>query len=204
MLPAVAQGAIAMQCRTDDSTVRRILNAVHDEDTWRAVSCERAFLAGLDGDCRSPIAAHAVTVESSAGVGRGEMWLRGLVASPDGVTVERIEARGSSATSRQSETLGTEVGERASEGGSLGSGWQVGSVWRGHVYSSSSVLHRPVDLARLLCMCAYVLRSRHGLVGGWGAGPGCRSAPRETFLAPPDGGHGLPFSATRKFEVFAA
>eukprot|EP00918_Siedleckia_nematoides_P024669 GHVU01053311.1.p1 GENE.GHVU01053311.1~~GHVU01053311.1.p1 ORF type:complete len:389 (-),score=33.95 GHVU01053311.1:1163-2329(-) len=38
MLPAVAQGAIAMQCRTDDSTVRRILNAVHDEDTWRYVS----------------------------------------------------------------------------------------------------------------------------------------------------------------------
>eukprot|EP00918_Siedleckia_nematoides_P024674 GHVU01053316.1.p1 GENE.GHVU01053316.1~~GHVU01053316.1.p1 ORF type:complete len:186 (-),score=22.35 GHVU01053316.1:572-1129(-) len=133
-----------LQCRTDDSTVRRILNAVHDEDTWRAVSCERAFLAGLDGDCRSPIAAHAVTVESSAGVGRGEMWLRGLVASPDGVTVERIEARGSSATSRQSETLGTETAERLRQrvgqaflkaikgrhpGGSIAGGG--GSVWRG-------------------------------------------------------------------------
>lgn len=59
MLPAVAQGAIGIQCRKNDVKMLRYLAALNCEDTKRCVDCERAFLAVLDGNCRTPIAGHA-------------------------------------------------------------------------------------------------------------------------------------------------
>lgn len=59
LLPAASQGAIGIECRADDAAVRALLAAVDHAPTHRAVAAERAFLAALGGDCRSPVAAHA-------------------------------------------------------------------------------------------------------------------------------------------------
>ncbi|MEM7686144.1 MAG: hydroxymethylbilane synthase, partial [Pseudomonadota bacterium] len=55
MLPAVAQGAIGIECREDNAAVRDLLDAIHDRPTASRLAAERAFLAGLDGSCRTPI-----------------------------------------------------------------------------------------------------------------------------------------------------
>ncbi|MBB6426359.1 hydroxymethylbilane synthase [Sphingopyxis sp. JAI128] len=59
LLPAASQGAIGIECRADDGPARTLLAAIDHEPTHRAVAAERAFLAALGGDCRSPVAAHA-------------------------------------------------------------------------------------------------------------------------------------------------
>lgn len=59
LLPAASQGAIGIECRADDSDTLTLLLAIDHAPTHRAVATERAFLAALGGDCRSPVAAHA-------------------------------------------------------------------------------------------------------------------------------------------------
>ena len=59
LLPAASQGAIGIECRADDAAVLALVAAVDHAPTHRAVAAERAFLAALGGDCRSPVAAHA-------------------------------------------------------------------------------------------------------------------------------------------------
>ena len=58
-LPAVGQGAIGIETRADDAKTRALVAAIDDPDTATAVTAERAFLAVLDGSCRTPIAGHA-------------------------------------------------------------------------------------------------------------------------------------------------
>jgi len=77
MLPAVAQGAIGIACRTGDEQQEKYLAALNHEDTRIAVVTERAFLTALDGSCRTPIAGYARNVD-------GKMVFDGLVAQPDG------------------------------------------------------------------------------------------------------------------------
>jgi hydroxymethylbilane synthase len=55
-LPALCQGAIGVECRNDDSTTQQLVAAIDDAPSHLAVACERGFLAGLDGSCRTPIA----------------------------------------------------------------------------------------------------------------------------------------------------
>lgn len=59
LLPAASQGAIGIECRADDAATFGLLKAIDHEPTHRAVAAERALLAAIGGDCRSPIAAHA-------------------------------------------------------------------------------------------------------------------------------------------------
>lgn len=59
MLPAVAQGAIGIETREDDAETRTLLAAINHRDTEITLACERAFLAALDGSCRTPLAGHA-------------------------------------------------------------------------------------------------------------------------------------------------
>lgn len=87
MLPAVAQGAIAVACRTDDAKTLDLLQALNDDGTAKAVACERSFLAQLYGSCRTPIAGLA---EISDGVLR----FRGLVLNPEGTEWHEIEKCG--------------------------------------------------------------------------------------------------------------
>ncbi len=79
-LPAVGQGIIAIEARADDLRTRALLDAVTDLDTATALAAERAFLAVLDGSCRTPIAGHAR-------VGADRLEFRGLIAKPDGSAV---------------------------------------------------------------------------------------------------------------------
>lgn len=60
MLPAVAQGAIGIECRERDEALREQLKRINHAVTALCVQCERSLLLALDGSCRSPIAAHAV------------------------------------------------------------------------------------------------------------------------------------------------
>ncbi|ROP91050.1 hydroxymethylbilane synthase [Stella humosa] len=79
MLPAVAQGAIGIERRAGDERMALLLARISDPATLTAVAAERALLAMLDGSCRTPIAALAELE------GDGEIRLRGMVATPDGV-----------------------------------------------------------------------------------------------------------------------
>jgi hydroxymethylbilane synthase len=109
-LPAVGQGAIGIETRADDSKTRALVAAVDDRDTAIAVAAERAFLAVLDGSCRTPIAGHA---RVSAGVVR----FRGMIAKTDGSeTLEVLrEGRSADATLLGSDA-GRELKSRAGPG----------------------------------------------------------------------------------------
>jgi hydroxymethylbilane synthase len=87
MLPAVAQGAIGVSCRSDDVKTRDLLRALNDDRTATAVSCERAFLGELDGSCRTPIAGLAEIAD-------GVLRFRGLVLNPEGTEWHEIEKSG--------------------------------------------------------------------------------------------------------------
>ncbi|MDK2762153.1 MAG: hydroxymethylbilane synthase [Sphingopyxis sp.] len=66
LLPAASQGAIGIECRADDDGMRALLAAIDHDPTHTAVAAERAFLAALGGDCRSPVAAHAFWQDDGA------------------------------------------------------------------------------------------------------------------------------------------
>lgn len=76
-LPAVGQGAIAIESRRDDDRINAFVAAISDVDTQTALDCERAFLALLDGSCRTPIGGHC-RVEGE------RISFRGMILSPDG------------------------------------------------------------------------------------------------------------------------
>jgi hydroxymethylbilane synthase len=76
-LPAVGQGAIGIETRADDSRTRDMLGSINHADTFSALVAERAFLAGLDGSCRTPIGGHAT-------VAGGTLRFRGMIVKPDG------------------------------------------------------------------------------------------------------------------------
>jgi hydroxymethylbilane synthase len=80
MLPAVAQGAIGIERRSEDSRTAEMLAAIHDPETGQRLAAERAFLKGLDGSCQTPIAALAE-------LDGGTLRLRGEILRPDGSEV---------------------------------------------------------------------------------------------------------------------
>ena len=84
MLPAPGQGALAAQCRAADKETLRRLAAIDEPELRAAVEAERAFLQHLGGGCSAPIAAYA-RVEN------GRLRMTGVVASPDGRRVVRVE-----------------------------------------------------------------------------------------------------------------
>jgi hydroxymethylbilane synthase len=101
MLPAVAQGAIGVTCRSDDERTCALLGTLNDAASAQAVACERAFLARLDGSCKTPIA-------GLAEIENGRVRFRGLILTPDGsewYETERIDA------ADRAESIGTDAGE---------------------------------------------------------------------------------------------
>jgi hydroxymethylbilane synthase len=77
-LPAVGQGALGIECRQDDDATRALLATMQDAVTATCVAAERGVLLALEGDCKTPIAAHAERVDSV------RMRLRAFIADPDG------------------------------------------------------------------------------------------------------------------------
>ena len=102
MLPAIGQGALGIEFRSDDSEVREILSSIHHEHTAVCVRVERAFLAKLEGGCQVPIGAHARLEDN-------ELSLDGLVGSEDGKTIIRMQERG---PATDPEGLGISLGEK--------------------------------------------------------------------------------------------
>jgi hydroxymethylbilane synthase len=98
--PAVGQGAVGIETRADDARTRTLLDPVNHVDTATALTAERAFLAVLDGSCRTPIAGHAT-------VAAGQLRFRGMILKPDGS--EAFETARSGAI-ENAEKLGANAG----------------------------------------------------------------------------------------------
>ncbi|MGQ8632790.1 hydroxymethylbilane synthase [Agrobacterium sp. DKPNP3] len=113
--PAPAQGAICVESRIGDKRMDALLASINDLPTFDAVTCERAFLAALDGSCRTPIAGYA-TCDGEA------LHFYGLILTPDGQTSHGVEISGNSADAVK---LGIQAGEkvRARAGSSFFEGW---------------------------------------------------------------------------------
>ena len=110
MLPAIAQGAIGVERRTDDTGVEGMLAGVHCHETGLRVGAERAFLAELDGSCETPIAGLGVLDGDS-------LWLRGEILRPDGSAVIAGETRGPAADGpKMGRALARDLKGRAPEG----------------------------------------------------------------------------------------
>jgi hydroxymethylbilane synthase len=86
MLPAIAQGAIGIERRADDTATAALLEAIHDHDTGVRLAAERSFLAALDGSCQTPIGGLA-TLEG------GGLRLRGEILRTDGAEVHAGEGQ---------------------------------------------------------------------------------------------------------------
>jgi hydroxymethylbilane synthase len=100
MLPAAAQGAIALEAREGDERVLPLLAAINHDETLTRITAERALLASLDGTCKTPIGALAE-------LNGGAMRLRGLVADPDGAWLYRAERSG---PARDGAAMGRDAG----------------------------------------------------------------------------------------------
>ncbi|MBW3640228.1 MAG: hydroxymethylbilane synthase [Actinobacteria bacterium] len=94
MLPAPAQGALAIECRAGDAELVALLATLEDADSRTAVTAERALLSALEGGCTAPVAALAVVAEGSDPGDGPELYLRGLVAAVDGTDAVRLSATG--------------------------------------------------------------------------------------------------------------
>ncbi|MGD9738758.1 MAG: hydroxymethylbilane synthase [Bauldia sp.] len=100
-LPAVGQGAICIESRAADTRVWDLVRAINDPDTETALTTERAFLAALDGSCRTPIGGLAVLAD-------GRIDFRGVIVKPDGREAHHAERIGDIADAA---LLGREAGE---------------------------------------------------------------------------------------------
>ncbi|MBD8500799.1 hydroxymethylbilane synthase [Paenibacillus arenosi] len=105
-IPAVGQGALAIECRSEDEDLLRLLRHYHCEDTSITVRAERAFLGRLNGGCQVPIGAYATQDDT------GVLTLVGLVGTPDGEMMLSDTLTGTDA-----EALGVAVAERLLERG---------------------------------------------------------------------------------------
>ncbi|WP_437511521.1 hydroxymethylbilane synthase [Sorangium sp. So ce1099] len=103
-LPAIGQGALGIECRTDDGSVRDVLSALVDAETTTCVTAERAVMAAVEGNCRTPVAAYAVR-------DGGALWLRALLAEPDGSRLRKAERRVAwPGDAREAARLGADLG----------------------------------------------------------------------------------------------
>ncbi|SUD98889.1 Porphobilinogen deaminase [Psychrobacter phenylpyruvicus] len=116
-LPAVGQGALAIECRADDEAVLALLKPLNDGQARIRLKAERALNRRLEGGCQVPIAAFAVIEKDSEQSHDKTLWLRGRVGSEDGTTLlkadKRIKLTGDQAAREaQAEQLGIEVADK--------------------------------------------------------------------------------------------
>ncbi|MDW8848197.1 hydroxymethylbilane synthase [Erwinia sp. MMLR14_017] len=106
-LPAVGQGAVGIECRLDDAQAIALLSALNHEETAVRVKAERAMNTRLEGGCQVPIGSFALLQGD-------ELWLRGLVGSPDGKVMVRGERRG---PREDAEKMGVSLAEELLDNG---------------------------------------------------------------------------------------
>ena len=100
LVPAAGQGVLALEARADDEDARAAAQRVTDDEALACLRCERALVAALEADCRTPVGAWAARDD-------GGLRLRAFVGRPDGSAWVRDELSG-----REPEALGAEVGRR--------------------------------------------------------------------------------------------
>lgn len=101
-LPAVGQGALAIEAREDDQELLAMLKFLHDEATGLATAAERAFLRAVEGGCQVPVGVYAVVLD-------GQIKVEAVIASLDGTKVLRDTMTGAAA---EAESLGLALAER--------------------------------------------------------------------------------------------
>lgn len=106
-LPAVGQGVIGIECRSEDARSRAALAALHHADTYTRLLAERSFAATLGGSCHSPIAAHAVLAGD-------QLTVHGFIGAPDGGETYRDEVVGAATAA---ESLGHDLARRMQAAG---------------------------------------------------------------------------------------
>jgi len=87
MLPAIAQGAIGVECRKTDDKILSLLSKINHQTSFAAITAERGFLEGLNASCKTPIAAYAT-------ISGDQLYLRCLVSSLDGKKITKTERLG--------------------------------------------------------------------------------------------------------------
>ena len=111
LLPAVGQGALAIEARADDTEVADCVAFLHDERTAACARAERAFLARVEGGCQVPVGVYATGGEDA-----GALHVEAVIASLDGARLYRAETEGAAA---DAEALGQELAERLLASGGL-------------------------------------------------------------------------------------
>lgn len=106
-LPAIGQGAVGIECRSDDARVNQLIDPLNHPETAYCVRAERAMNQRLNGGCQVPIAGYAM-LENDV------LWLRGLVGEPDGSNIIRGEVEGAP---DEAEAMGVGLAERLLEWG---------------------------------------------------------------------------------------
>jgi hydroxymethylbilane synthase len=101
-LPAVGQGIVGIECRSNDERTIACVAALNDTDAWTCCEAERAFAFRLQGSCQSPIAGFAEMVA-------GELFLRGVIGAADGREMYRDSVRGPSVRAKE---LGIQLADR--------------------------------------------------------------------------------------------
>lgn len=101
LLPAIGQGALAIEARADDAAVAAVVRPLDDVATASCVAAERAFLVAVGGDCQTPLAAHAEVVGT-------RLCLRALVAEVDG---SRVLTETADAEAREAADLGCRLAD---------------------------------------------------------------------------------------------
>lgn len=109
-LPAIGQGALGLECRRGDTRTAELIEPLTEPQAALTVGAERAMNARLHGDCNVPLAGYAAIDDDG-------LWLRGLVASPDGQRVVQGEIRGAR---DEAETLGRRLAEDLLDRGAAG------------------------------------------------------------------------------------
>ena len=113
--PAPGQGAICIESRIGDARIEAMLAPINHLPTAQALACERAFLAALDGSCRTPIAGYAR-------IDGGNLSFSGMILTPDGREAHEVEAAGPAV---EASRLGVDAGQRvrAKAGTRFFDGW---------------------------------------------------------------------------------
>ncbi|HVJ20234.1 MAG TPA: hydroxymethylbilane synthase [Polyangiaceae bacterium] len=105
MLPAVGQGALAIELRSGDERTSQVLSLAHDEETGIAISAERGVMRAVEGNCQTPVAAFAER--------QGDrIRLRAMLAEPDGSNLRSDELSTSWPSASDAERLGLELGQK--------------------------------------------------------------------------------------------
>jgi hydroxymethylbilane synthase len=103
-LPAVGQGVVGIECRSDDDVTKSLLAALHSKESALTLAAERAMNAGLEGGCQVPIAGYAQ-------IANGKIRMRGMVGDPDGSNVLRSETVSTTVTESNARTLGEQIAD---------------------------------------------------------------------------------------------